>query len=295
MSFSELKAFDAVARFGGFVRAAEQLNRAQPTVTAQVRNLERRYGVELFFRNRGQLARMTPLGEKLFETTRQMFSLEEDAKALVAAAGKMKGGVLRLGAISPRWATGVMAGIMATYPALDLSLVIDNSQNLLDQILDYRIDVAFIGAHVRDPLCYMRLVSRPEIAFVVAQDHPLAEKGAVTQEQFSRSTLIHREPGSETRALIDAAINENGYHAARVVVFGNRDGSMTAAEQGLGLAPTSIEEIPGGANVSVVRAADFVTHGEIHAICLKARRHLPIISETFDILHSLIDADSGKK
>jgi len=292
MSLNELKAFDAVARAGGFVRAAEMLNRSQPTVTAQVRNLERRYKIELFFRNRGQAARLTPLGERLFETTRQMFNLEGDAEGIIAEAAKMKGGVLRLGAISPRWASGLMDHMMSRYPDLELGLAIDNSQSLLAQVLDYGIDIAFIGAHVFDPSCHMQLVSRPEIAFIAVKDHPLSAHGRITREQFSKATLVNREPGSETRVLMEASMEAHDYRPSRTVGFGNREGALIAAEQGLGLAPTSVEEIPSGANVCVLRAADFSTYGEIHAICLKSRRRLPIIKEAFEQLSA---SEGGKE
>ena len=46
------------------------------------------------------------------------------------------------------------------------------------------------------------------------------------------------------------------------------------------------------ANVCVLRAADFSTYGEIHAICLKSRRHLPIIKEAFEQLSA---SEGGKE
>ena len=53
-----------------------------------------------------------------------------------------------------------------------------------------------------------------------------------------------------------------------------------------------MEEIPSGANVCVLRAADFSTYGEIHAICLKSRRRLPIIKEAFERLSA---SEGGKE
>lgn len=284
MSLTELKAFDAVARGGGFARAAELLGRAQPTVTAQVRNLEQRYGIQLFFRTRGHTARLTPVGERLFETTRQLFNLERDAEALMRAAGNMKGGSLRVGAISPRWATGIVSHMVTSYPLLDLDLTIANSKRLLDMVIEFQVDVAFLGTHVPNPACHMQLVSRPEIVLIAGLGHPSAETGVVSREMFARQTLLHREIGSETRALIDEQLSAHKYRPGRTVVLGNRDGVLLAAEQNLGLAPCSLEEIPSGARVRVVRAEDFRVFGEIHAVCLKSRFHLPIIRESFDLL-----------
>lgn len=281
MFITELRAFHAVATGGGFIRAGELLTRSQSTITAQVRSLEQRYGVELFFRGRGRTARMTPLGERLFETTRQLFSLEKDAEALVAEAGRNKGGTLRVGAISPRWATGMMAHMMQCYPTLAVTLILDNSQKLLNMVLTYQIDLAYIGAHVPNPDCDMRIVSQPEIVFAVSKEHPLADKGVVSRDAFRQQTLIQREQGSETRSLMDKALAEHDYIPDRTAVFGSREGALQAAQKGLGLAPISTGEIPEDTPIEIVRAADFSTYGEIYAVCLRSRRNLQIITEAF--------------
>ena len=281
MFITELRAFHAVATGGGFIRAGELLTRSQSTITAQVRSLEQRYGVELFFRGRGRTARLTPLGERLFETTRQLFSLEKDAEALVAEAGRNKGGTLRVGAISPRWATGMMAHMMQCYPTLAVTLILDNSQKLLNMVLTYQIDLAYIGAHVPKPDCDMRIVSQPEIVFAVSKEHPLADKGVVSRDAFGQQTLIQREQGSETRSLMDKALAEHDYIPDRTAVFGSREGALQAAQKGLGLAPISTGEIPEDTPIEIVRAADFSTYGEIYAVCLRSRRNLQIITEAF--------------
>ena len=282
MFFTELRAFHAVAQSGGFVRASELISRSQSTLTAQVLSLEQRYGVELFFRGRGRTARLTPLGEKLYETTIQLFSLEKDAEALVLSAGQNKGGTLRVGAISPRWATGIMTQMMKRYPGLEVNLTLDNSKTLLDMVLSYQIDLAYVGAHLPNTDCEMRIISEPEIVFAVSKKHPLCTKGSVSRDEFKEQTLIQREIGSETRNLMDTALGQNGYIPGRVAIFGSREGALQAAQEGLGLAPVSTDEIPEYLQVAKIRAADFQIYGEIHAVCLKSRRDLPIIAEALE-------------
>ena len=282
MFLTELRAFHAVAKSGGFVRASELISRSQSTLTAQVLTLENRYGVELFFRGRGRTARLTPLGEKLYETTLQLFSLEKDAEALVLSAGKNKGGTLRVGAISPRWATGIMTQMMKRYPGIEVNLTLDNSKTLLDMVLSYQIDLAYVGAHLPNTDCEMRIISEPEIVFAVSKKHPLCAKGSVSRDEFKEQTLIQREIGSETRNLMDTALAQNGYIPERVAIFGSREGALEAAQEGLGLAPVSTDEIPENLQVEKIRAADFKIYGEIHAVCLKSRRNLPIIAEALE-------------
>ena len=44
----------------------------------------------------------------------------------------------------------------------------------------------------------------------------------------------------------------------------------------------STDEIPENLQVAKIRAADFQIYGEIHAVCLKSRRDLPIIAEALE-------------
>ncbi len=50
MELRQLVYFEAVARLGGFSRAAEQVHIAQPAISAQIRHLERELGTALFER-----------------------------------------------------------------------------------------------------------------------------------------------------------------------------------------------------------------------------------------------------
>ncbi len=48
MLYTQLRSFHAVAREGSVTGAARILNVSQPTITTQVKELEARYGIELF-------------------------------------------------------------------------------------------------------------------------------------------------------------------------------------------------------------------------------------------------------
>ena len=61
---SQLRAFDAIARTLHFGRAAEWLGIAQPTISKELRRLERTLGVRLFNRSAGGTT-LTPAGERL--------------------------------------------------------------------------------------------------------------------------------------------------------------------------------------------------------------------------------------
>ncbi len=61
MELRQLQFFIAIARVGGFRRAADQLNVSQATLSQQIKLLEHELGVPLFERSRRRVA-LTPAG-----------------------------------------------------------------------------------------------------------------------------------------------------------------------------------------------------------------------------------------
>ena len=53
MRITQLRAFDAIPRLGGFTSATDWLRLKQPAITIQVRAFEDAYGVKLFTRQGG--------------------------------------------------------------------------------------------------------------------------------------------------------------------------------------------------------------------------------------------------
>ena len=277
MSIAELKAFDAVAKLGGFVKAAEALGRTQPTVTMQVQQLERSYGVELIMRNRGRVAGLTPLGERLHAITKHMFTLERDAFDLLKNVGSMAGGEIRLGAVAPGAAIKVANAFEKRYPAVDIVLTFGNSERLLQQVVDCDIEVGILGGHSNHPDCLAFPISRPEIVLVAHRDHPAAASGVISREAFARETLLLREQGSETRDLVFEAMKQNDYAPGRVIEIGSRDGVVAAAAAKMGLAAVSAEEVELAPSMRIVRFETFDVYGIIHAVCLASRSKTPFI------------------
>ena len=78
MRYVQIRAFHFVATCGGFSRAAQALYLTQPAVSDQVRKLEEAYDLLLFNRQKKQVS-LTPQGEKLFEITKRLFEVENQA------------------------------------------------------------------------------------------------------------------------------------------------------------------------------------------------------------------------
>ncbi len=115
MMYTQIRAFDAVAREGSFSRAAEVLHVTQPALTIQVKALEERYGVKLLDRQ-GRTVRLTKMGEKVFKMSRQFASLEEQIREVLSLSQDLQQGDLRLAADGPHIAMGLFARFLARHP-----------------------------------------------------------------------------------------------------------------------------------------------------------------------------------
>jgi len=271
MSLSELRCFDAVAQTGSFSEAAKFLLRSQPTVTIQVAQLEKQYGMELFHRKRGQKIVVSDFGLQLHQITRRLFALERDAVTYLKNGSDLTTGHLRIGASAPNMPTRFIPSFKELYPGVHVSLVMGNSQAVLDDVEACRVDIGFLGGSGEFPNCYSLPLLRPEIVLLAHENHPAAKRGVISAEDFSSETLLLREKGSETRELFMSRLENSNYKPKTTIEISSREGVCTAAGAGLGLAIISMDEILQGFGTKIIRFKDFSIFGQTQVICLKER------------------------
>jgi DNA-binding transcriptional LysR family regulator len=83
LELNQLRYFCAVARTGSFTRAAEAERVAQPSLSQQIRRLERDLGVPLFERL-GRVTRLTPFGEAFLAEAQSVLRHVSSAESAVA-------------------------------------------------------------------------------------------------------------------------------------------------------------------------------------------------------------------
>src|SRR5690349_23427791 len=149
MRLAHLRSFFAVARHGGFTAGARALHVSQPTVTAQVRALEETYGIELFTRA-GRSVALTAAGEALYAIAERIFEQEEEALALLRNTGELRAGRLRVGAVGPYHVIEMLAAFRARHPAIELSVSLGNSEQVVARLLERTTDVAVLAQYAPD-------------------------------------------------------------------------------------------------------------------------------------------------
>lgn len=96
MDIKTLKTFQMIVNYGSFMRAAEELNYAQSTVTMQIQKLESDMGIQLI--ERGKKIKLTEAGRMFYEQSlhivKDMEQLHENMDNLQrGTAGNIRIGV----------------------------------------------------------------------------------------------------------------------------------------------------------------------------------------------------------
>ncbi|CAM5350270.1 MULTISPECIES: transcriptional regulator CynR [Streptomyces] len=142
----------AVAEHGNFTRAAEELHISQPTLSQQIKQLERTLGVQLLDRT-GRTVRLTDAGAVYTEHARRALRDLAAAERAVHDVQDLSRGHLRLG-VTPTFTAYLVGPLTAElhsrHPGIGLTLV-ETTQDRIEAGLladDLDLGIAFAGPHL---------------------------------------------------------------------------------------------------------------------------------------------------
>lgn len=142
----------AVAEHGNFTRAAEELHISQPTLSQQIKQLERTLGVQLLDRT-GRTVRLTDAGAVYTDHARRALRDLAAAERAVHDVQDLSRGHLRLG-ITPTFTAYLVGPLTAEFhtrhPGVRLTLA-EMTQDRIEGALladDLDLGIAFAGPHL---------------------------------------------------------------------------------------------------------------------------------------------------
>lgn len=195
-----------------FRRAAESCGVSQPTLSAQLRSLEDRLGVQLVERNRTAVI-LTPVGRQIADVGRRMLSDAEDIRQLAVGYSHGVGGLVRLGmapTIGPYLLPRMVPDLRATYPSLKL-YVREDMPSALPRALERGQHDLLVTPQLRDR---RELMSRPlfrePLYLAIPVDHPLAQKDQVDRADLHGQSVLTLESGHQLHEQVERICSEVG-------------------------------------------------------------------------------------
>ncbi|MEZ3181843.1 LysR family transcriptional regulator [Streptomyces pimonensis] len=242
MDLRQLEYFVAVSEEQNFTRAAERVHISQSGVSAQIRQLERELGAELFDRS-ARTVTLTAAGKAALEHARAALAA---AGAVGRAVGEVTGlvrGQLTVGMVTGCTLTPLFDALAAfhrAHPGVEISLLEDSSDRLADGVRTGAVDLALIGAATATPdgLEALTIISE-RLVVAVPVGHPLAEQKRVTLCDLVAHPIVCMPPGTGLRTVFDQACAAQNLRPTIALQVSAADAIAELAARGLAVAVLS--------------------------------------------------------
>jgi DNA-binding transcriptional LysR family regulator len=199
MRIEQIEYAAAVARFGSFRRAAEELHISQPALSETVRKLEAELGVNILDRQRTG-ATVSAEGRELLP---HLLDVIEAARRLRSAADEQheSSRAIKLGTVSAATSPLLTATIRAfrdTHPTTQVDVVLVQQQLLHRSLLDGGLDLGLVnyldGDEITPELHTVELLHGYPVV-CIHSDNPLADSPSVTTAELLAQPLISMRAG----------------------------------------------------------------------------------------------------
>jgi len=200
-----LRYFLAVAVTENFTRAAERLSVTQPSVSQQMKELERRLGTPLFERF-GQRVRLTEAGTAFRQRAEVVVRKLEEARDAVGDVANLVTGHVDFGVIPPLHTAcvpQVLERIARGYPGVSVAVHERASHVVETEIEVGRFDLGLgIMSRLSPNIRYQRMITQ-EVALIVPADHELARQRALALRALEGVRLVLMPEAFDMRHVVN--------------------------------------------------------------------------------------------
>ncbi|EFL89608.1 LysR family transcriptional regulator [Ahrensia sp. R2A130] len=237
-SLRQIEYFVAVAEYGAFGVAADNLGVTQPSLSKQLATMEDELGARLFERTSRRVT-LTPLGRKLLPKGRAILQDGREFRAIARGS---------IGLFGDRLSIGVLPSVGAYFMPIanrrlhrlypDLRLVVREAATvqLLTQLQDGRID-AVIGTRTNEPDVASIPLFSEALWICAASDDPLsAQRGPVQLSDLSGRPLLAVSPEFSLAEIVERLAQKAGAFVSRDYQGASLDAVRQMAVMGAGVA-----------------------------------------------------------
>ncbi|QXC61852.1 LysR family transcriptional regulator [Aquihabitans sp. G128] len=262
MNLRDLAYLVAVADHRHFGRAAGACFVSQPTLSVQIKKLEKELGVALV--ERGSPILLTPAGEEVVARARSVLLEVDGIRDAARQATDPESGSLRVGVfptLGPYLLPHVVPKVRERFPELELLLVEEKTERLLRLLRDGKLDAAVLALPVPDDRLHVEPLFEEAFVLAAPATHALAEiEGPAPLSVLDGEAVLLLEDGHCLRdqalsvCRLASAHERSGFRATSLETLRQ----MVAAGVGVTLLPELAVQppVPPSAAIALLRFAD---------------------------------------
>lgn len=241
LNYHHLRLFWEVARAGSLRAAAVRLHLSQPTISTQIKSLEKTLDERLFDRT-GRGMKLTPAGRLVMECSTEIFSLGTEMVRSLHGQGTTRNLRLNIGitdSLPKLVAWRLIRPAVKAFPNLQLSCMEGHAQELLGSLAAGRLDVVLSDEAAPSSMpvkAFNHLLGESPVVFCaiptlvknLSKDFPASLKNAPALLPASRTAWRHE---------IDRWFDSHRIRPRVVAEFDDAALMKTAAADGMGFTP----------------------------------------------------------
>ena len=233
MEFRLLAYFLAVCEELHFTRAAEKLGISQPTLSHQIRLLEKRLGTSLF-RRIGKKTYLTEAGEILQKHCIRAFHELEQAQTAIDELRGVRRGRLRIGCSGNHLLTSALMAFHAQYPDIELSVTELATDETMDGLLSNRLDIGVVFLPLEDEQMDSIPLFDERLLLVVSSAHKLADAAFVKLDELRHIDLVLLQSKFLVRQMFDQYCIDAGFVPKPIMELSTLDSLLQMAARHIG-------------------------------------------------------------
>ncbi len=236
ITLRQIQVFTVIAQQQNMTTAAEILHLSQSACSMALTSLETQLGIKLFYRHAKRLI-LNEYGRfllpKALNLLGQANDIEDSVK--ITSTGRLVGHLM-IGAsstIGNYLLPAIIGRFMVDHPQVKISLQVSNSEQVIQQLLEFKLDMGFIEGTCYTPNLNVVRWGKDELVIIAAPQHPLAKRKTLKKADIQSARWILRELGSGTRERVEIALG--GYILDPFLELGHTEAIKNAVRQGLGI------------------------------------------------------------
>jgi DNA-binding transcriptional LysR family regulator len=234
----QLRVFLAVAKYGSFSRAAEEVTVSQSAVSLAVQQLESELGLRLFDRTTRQV-RMTAVGETLAASgTRLLAELDTVLRELKDTGQQRRGRVVM--ACVPSVARGLMPGCVEycakKWPEISFAIEDIAAKDVLAKVKRGDVEFGVTGGYIDASELHVEDLTKDRFVLACRRDDELARSKVVAWGKLSGRRLVMLDNTSGSRPQIMDTLTKAGVKAQISLELAQPSSVLAMVEAKLGIA-----------------------------------------------------------
>jgi LysR family cyn operon transcriptional activator len=291
MELHQLRYLRAVVRTGSVTAAAEAELVAQPSVSKQMRSLERELGVPLFHRV-GRRVVPTEAALALADCADRVFDDIGATVGAISGPDSARGGTLRMCAtetVSDHLLPPALTWLRKVYPSARIRVEMLGTDDAIARVLADEVDLAIVVLPLADSRLDVQHLLTEDVLIAVPTSHRWAREKRVSLDGALREPgLLLSMPGHGLRAMVDEAAQARGITLDGSIELRSQQALLAMVAAGGGIAFSPRMAVRGREDI-VALPLDPPLRREIGWIRRKGR-HLPAVA--VELLRGLAEGAS---